>query len=74
MGSHVRTTSFTSSGPYILVVEERGGVIVVQCSHEPSLELVAAYLKKWGKPNANDSLRRPILKVELVESEYFYGV
>ncbi|KAJ7759211.1 hypothetical protein B0H16DRAFT_632359 [Mycena metata] len=65
---------FTGSGPYVLIVDERGPVIVVQCSHEPSLELVSAYLKKWAKPNMNDSLKRPILKVELCESEYFYGV
>ncbi|KAJ7043705.1 hypothetical protein C8F04DRAFT_1389816 [Mycena alexandri] len=68
------TDLFTGSGPYVLIVEERGPVIVVQCSHEPSLELVSAYLKKWAKPNMNDSLKRPILKIQLCESEYFYGV
>ncbi|KAJ7170486.1 hypothetical protein C8R43DRAFT_1120911 [Mycena crocata] len=65
---------FTSTGPYILIVEERGAMIVVQCSHEPSLELLAAYLNKWSKPNPNDSLKRSILKVDLVESEYCYGM
>ncbi|KAJ7696571.1 hypothetical protein B0H17DRAFT_1198082 [Mycena rosella] len=67
---------FTSTGPYILIVEERGGMIVVQCSHEPSLELLAAYLNKWSKsnPNDSDSLKRSILKVELVESEYCFGL
>ncbi|KAJ7446702.1 hypothetical protein FB451DRAFT_1055014, partial [Mycena latifolia] len=48
---------FTANGPYILIVEERGAMIVVQCSHEPSLELLAAYLNKWGKSNPNDSLK-----------------
>lgn len=48
---------FTSTAPYILIVEERGATIVVQCSHEPSLELLAAYLNKWSKSNPNDSLK-----------------
>jgi hypothetical protein len=48
---------FASTAPYILIVEERGATIVVQCSHEPSLELLAAYLNKWGKSNPNDSLK-----------------
>ncbi|KAJ6591466.1 hypothetical protein DFH09DRAFT_1273405 [Mycena vulgaris] len=65
---------FTSTGPYILIVEERGAMIVVQSSHEPSLELLAAYLNKWSKSNPNDSLKRSILKVELVESEYCFGM
>jgi hypothetical protein len=46
---------FKLSGPYILIFEERVPHIVVQCSHEPSLELLAGYLSKWGKPNPNDS-------------------
>ncbi|KAJ7215998.1 hypothetical protein GGX14DRAFT_442649, partial [Mycena pura] len=65
---------FRLSGPYILVFEERGLQIVVQCSHEPSLELLAGYLTKWGKPNPMDSEKRNILKVELLESEYHYGM
>jgi hypothetical protein len=46
-----------TTGPYILIVEERVPNIVIQCSHEPSLELIAAYLNKWGKSNLNDSLK-----------------
>jgi len=65
---------FKMTGPYILIVEERVPHIIVQCSHEPSLELLAAYLNKWGKSNPDDSLKRSILKAELVESEYCYGV
>jgi hypothetical protein len=48
---------FKTTGPYILIVEERVPNIVIQCSHEPSLELIAAYLNKWGKSNPNDSLK-----------------
>ncbi|KAJ6515050.1 hypothetical protein C8R47DRAFT_500782 [Mycena vitilis] len=65
---------FKTSGPHILIVEERVPHIIVQSSHEPSLELLAAYLNKWGKSNPNDSQKRSILKAELIESEYFYGV
>ncbi|KAJ6518895.1 hypothetical protein C8R45DRAFT_949655 [Mycena sanguinolenta] len=65
---------FKSTGPYILIVEERSPHIVVQCSHEPSLELIQAYFSKWGKTNPNDSLKRNMLKVELLESEYCYGM
>ncbi|KAJ7879958.1 hypothetical protein B0H14DRAFT_3858236 [Mycena olivaceomarginata] len=44
--------------------------------HEPSLELIVSYFTKWGKTNPNDSERvaeSPHL-VQLVESEYCYGV
>ncbi|KAJ7066526.1 hypothetical protein C8F01DRAFT_1248530 [Mycena amicta] len=65
---------FAATGPYILTVEERGATIFVQSSHEPSLELLSSYLKKWSKTNPNDSMRRAILKVELFESESFAGM
>ncbi|KAJ7334271.1 hypothetical protein DFH08DRAFT_814288 [Mycena albidolilacea] len=65
---------FKSTGPYTLIVEERSPQIVVQCSHEPSLELIVSYFTKWGKTNPIDSERRNILRVQLVESEYCYGV
>ncbi|KAJ6581613.1 hypothetical protein B0H19DRAFT_1061144 [Mycena capillaripes] len=74
---------FKMTGPYIMVVEERVPHILVQCSHEPSLELLAAYINKWGKNNLNDSEKvaivksssqRNILTAKLIESEYFYGV
>jgi hypothetical protein len=48
---------FKTTGPYILIVKERVPNIVIQCSHEPSLELITAYLNKWGKTNPNDSLK-----------------
>lgn len=33
--------------PYRLAVHDRGGYIEVQCSHSPTLELLAGYLQKW---------------------------
>ncbi|CAK5267668.1 unnamed protein product [Mycena citricolor] len=65
---------FATASPHNLIVEERNGSIVVQGSHEPSLELLASYLSKWGKSNPNDSTKRPILKAELRESEFCFGV
>ncbi|KAJ7130621.1 hypothetical protein C8R44DRAFT_906299 [Mycena epipterygia] len=65
---------FRNTAPYILMVEDRGATIVVQCSHEASLELLAAYLNKWSKSNPNDSLKRSCLKVELLESEFCVGM
>jgi hypothetical protein len=46
---------FMSNGPYSLIVEERGPRIIVQCSHEPSLELLGTYLKRWAKVNPHDT-------------------
>ncbi|KAF8918700.1 hypothetical protein CPB85DRAFT_1430394 [Mucidula mucida] len=41
---------FPASPPYILTVTLTGREgMIVQCSHEPSLELMNEYLKKWGK-------------------------
>lgn len=46
-----------STPPYIMIISHLGESIRVECSHESSLELIAGYLKKWGKPNSNDSQR-----------------
>ncbi|KAF5367950.1 hypothetical protein D9758_004510 [Tetrapyrgos nigripes] len=48
---------FKATAPHILMVNQKGDEMTVQCSHEPSLVLLANYLKKWGKTNPNDSLR-----------------
>jgi hypothetical protein len=47
---------FQNTSPYILIVEV-GNPMLVQCSHQRSLELLAQYLNKWGRPNKNDSQR-----------------
>ncbi|THU90581.1 hypothetical protein K435DRAFT_968602 [Dendrothele bispora CBS 962.96] len=65
---------FKSTAPHILMVNHRGDKMTIQCSHEPSLELLANYLKKWGKTNPNDSLRRPVYKIDLVESDFSFGL
>ncbi|KAK0471337.1 hypothetical protein EDD18DRAFT_1418366 [Armillaria luteobubalina] len=48
---------FMSAVPYILTLSFRDEGLVVYCSHEPTLELLNEYLKKWAKTNAHDSLR-----------------
>ncbi|KAF8888562.1 hypothetical protein BD779DRAFT_449296 [Infundibulicybe gibba] len=49
------TELFRNNAPYYLVVETGGCPIRVQSSHEPSLELLAAYINKWGRTNTRDS-------------------
>jgi hypothetical protein len=43
----------TTTTPYFLKFDGD----TVQCSHEPSIELLAAYLNKWGRTNISDSLK-----------------
>jgi hypothetical protein len=48
----------TSTAPYIMTVTANGkDWMRIDCSHEPSLELLASYLKKWTKAITNDSER-----------------
>jgi len=65
---------FKSTTPYILTVNASTNPLVIHGSHQPSLELLASYLKKWAKANMNDSLKRPILTVTLIESAFVFGV
>jgi hypothetical protein len=43
--------------PYHLILthNQYGKFITIQCSHQPSLELIADYFKKWTKKNHNQS-------------------
>jgi hypothetical protein len=43
--------------PHILIVDVKfnNGMIVVQSSHQASLELLAGYLQKWGRKNPHSS-------------------
>ncbi|KAJ3523071.1 hypothetical protein NMY22_g11612 [Coprinellus aureogranulatus] len=64
---------FQNTSPYILIVE-LGNPMLVQCSHQRSLELLAQYLNKWGRPNKNDAQRRNVFTVDLIESDFAVGV
>jgi len=68
------TELFKASTPYILMVDASALPLNIHGSHEPSLQLLASYLKKWAKTGSNDSLKRPVLKVDLIESPFFFGV
>ena len=45
--------------PYHLILthNQYGKFITIQGSHQPSLELIAEYFKKWTKKNHNQSNR-----------------
>ncbi|KAG6846199.1 hypothetical protein H0H93_015473, partial [Arthromyces matolae] len=74
---------FAQTSPYILTLDI-GVPLVIRCSHEPTLDLLAAYFNRWGRPNTNDSQRglvteltapqRNVYKVELVESAFLSGI
>ncbi|KAJ3513003.1 hypothetical protein NLJ89_g3185 [Agrocybe chaxingu] len=68
------TELFKVTPPYTLIVDASTSPLTVQGSHQPSIELLANYLKKWAKIDSNDSLKRPVLKVSLVESPFYFGV
>jgi len=51
------TELFKTTVPYNLIVDAASSPLTVLGSHQPSLELIASYLKKWTKINAHDSLK-----------------
>lgn len=64
---------FAQRAPYILTLD-MGNPLIVRCSHEGSLDLISSYLNRWGRLNTNDSQRKNIMKVELIESAFCNGV
>ncbi|KAG6854501.1 hypothetical protein C0991_006103 [Blastosporella zonata] len=64
---------FARTAPYILTLD-LGNPLVVRCSHEATLDLLSAYLTRWGKVNTGDSMRRNVFKIELVESAFCSGL
>ncbi|KAF9525070.1 hypothetical protein CPB83DRAFT_909470 [Crepidotus variabilis] len=65
---------FKAATPYTLILDASTSPLVVQGSHQPSLELIAAYLKKWAKINTQDSQKRPIFDIQLHESAFSFGL
>ncbi|KAK0473832.1 hypothetical protein EDD18DRAFT_1396770 [Armillaria luteobubalina] len=59
---------FMSAVPYILTLSFRNEGLVVYCSHEPTLELLNEYLKKWAKTNAHDKASTSDLPTSLSSS------
>jgi len=48
-----RPEDLCARAPYHLILRSSDRHVSVQASHQPSLELLAAYLKKWTKTNTN---------------------
>ena len=46
-----RPEEFLMRPPYFLIVRATDRKVILQGSHQPSLELLADYLKKWAKTN-----------------------
>ncbi len=51
------TEIFDDLTPYFLVVDAAKIPLRVQASHQASLELIATYLRKWGRVNQNSTLQ-----------------
>jgi hypothetical protein len=49
--------------PYFLFIRSMDQKLVVQGSHQPSLELLADYLKKWGKTNQQLHNRVSVVRI-----------
>ncbi|KAJ3037524.1 hypothetical protein HDV00_001637 [Rhizophlyctis rosea] len=65
-----RPEELMKRAPYHLVIYNTspGKEISVECSHQPSLELIAAYFKKWVKTNHNKTTKPPATIITLKES------
>ncbi|KAI0381099.1 hypothetical protein F5Y04DRAFT_83837 [Hypomontagnella monticulosa] len=61
--------------PYHLVVYGGGEKFIeVQCSHSPTLELLAEYLKKWCRINPQNVNRPPAVDVKLHQASFSFGL
>ncbi|KAI0118071.1 hypothetical protein F4776DRAFT_672958 [Hypoxylon sp. NC0597] len=61
--------------PYHLAVYGGGNAIVeVQCSHSPTLQLLAGYLKRWCKVNHQNINHPPAVEVNLHLSSFGVGL
>ncbi|KAI1097863.1 hypothetical protein F4804DRAFT_351053 [Jackrogersella minutella] len=48
--------------------------VEVQCSHSPTLELLADYLKKWCKSDFQDTRRPLVVDITLHQSPFSFGL
>ncbi|KAI1164143.1 hypothetical protein F5B18DRAFT_650862 [Nemania serpens] len=61
--------------PYHLLVHGASRTCVeVQCSHSPTLQFLAEYLKKWARTNHNNTTRPPCAEVTLHQSAFGLGI
>jgi hypothetical protein len=65
-----RPEDLCARAPYHLILRASDRHISVQASHQPSLELLAEYLKKWTKSNpryTNKVSSKPFLRVTITD-------
>ncbi|KAK3901011.1 hypothetical protein C8A05DRAFT_35319 [Staphylotrichum tortipilum] len=59
--------------PYHLSLSHGHQHIEVQCSHSPTLQLLADYLKRWCRVNHTDTRNPPAVQVKLHQSAFGLG-
>ncbi|KAL2136196.1 hypothetical protein VTI74DRAFT_5074 [Chaetomium olivicolor] len=59
--------------PYHLTMTSSHQCIELQCSHSPSLEFLADYLKRWCRVNHADTRNPPAVEVTLHQSAFGLG-
>ncbi|KAF2152206.1 hypothetical protein K461DRAFT_321256 [Myriangium duriaei CBS 260.36] len=64
---------FDSQPPYHMIITAESGRVIVQGSHQPSLQLISAYFKKWSR-KMRDAQNLSVIKVELRESQFGHGI
>ncbi|KAF9267116.1 hypothetical protein L218DRAFT_720061 [Marasmius fiardii PR-910] len=65
---------FKKTSPRIMIIHNNTS-LTIQCSHQPTLELIQAYLTKWAKTDTSgDTLRGPVFRCDLLESEFTFGL
>jgi hypothetical protein len=68
-----RPEELTKRPPYHMILRSDDRRMVVQGSHQPSLELLAEYLKRWSKKNHNFTNKPPSAEVTLRGSCFGLG-
>ncbi|KAM7202727.1 hypothetical protein V8F33_002653, partial [Rhypophila sp. PSN 637] len=69
-----RPDQLLSKPPYHLLLRQSArGFIEIQCSHSPSLELLAYYLRTWYRVNHQDTGNPPAITVTLHQCAFALG-
>ncbi|KAM7216113.1 hypothetical protein V8F06_008488 [Rhypophila decipiens] len=69
-----RPDELLSKPPYHLLLRQSArGFIEIQCSHSPSLQLLAYYFRKWCRVNHQDTRNPPAITVTLHQCAFALG-
>jgi hypothetical protein len=76
IGELPRPEELFKSPPYHLIVHHTSysKEMTVQCSHQPSLNLMAEYFKRWVKRNHNQTTKPPAAEITMMESCFGLGM